>query len=84
MEARYIGMIIYKGKFIITPDSKSVDGLIRIEKRYNDRTKDWDHITLLGYDNVIYFKIKGKDIILDSGPTDELGLFFKNATFIRD
>jgi hypothetical protein len=84
MQTKFSGIIAYKGKFLTTPNDSIADGILRIEERHNDRTDSWEQITFSNSQNILFYKISGKDIVITSKTTSDLGLVFKDAKFTKD
>jgi hypothetical protein len=84
VQTKYSGIVAYKGKFLTTPGDASGDGILRIEERHNDKTDNWEQITFSNSQNVLFYKMSGKDVVINSKTTSDLGLVFKDAIFVRD
>lgn len=84
VQTKFSGIITYKGKFLTTPNDSIADGILRIEERHNDRDGSWEQITFSNSQNILFYKISGKDIIITSKTTSDLGLVFKEAKFTKD
>lgn len=79
---RLKGDIAYKGKFLTTPN-ETMDGLLRVEQRYNDLNKDWEQITYSKNSNVLSFKISDGDLVVKSLTSDAYGLSSLNEAVFK-
>jgi hypothetical protein len=71
IQTKYIdGLKLYKGSFIQFEGEKDVDGMIRVEYQKVDGVGDWEKIIFSNSQNMIFFKIADKQLILSSKSTD--------------